>query len=86
MVTSAPTLAYFDPTKPTTVSADASSYGTGGVLLQESEGKQHPVAFCSRTLTLTGQQYVRKLSENAWHACGAAINLHSTREDSIRFG
>ena len=59
MVTSAPTLAYFDPTKPTTVSADASSYGTGGVLLQESEGKQHPVAFCSRTLTLTGPQYTQ---------------------------
>ena len=59
MVTSAPTLAYFDPTKPTTVNADASSYGIGGVLLQESEGKQHPVAFCSRTLTPTEQQYAQ---------------------------
>ena len=59
MVTSAPTLAYFDPTKPTTVSADASSYGIGGVLLQESEGKQHPVAFCSRTLIPTEQQYAQ---------------------------
>ena len=57
MVTSAPTLAYFDPNKPTTVIADASSYGIGGVLLQESDGKQHAVAFCSRTLTPTEQQY-----------------------------
>ena len=57
MVTSAPTLPYFDTNKPTTVSADASSYGIGGVLLQESDGKQHPVAFCSRTLTPTEQQY-----------------------------
>ena len=54
-----PTLAYFDPNKPTTVSADASSYGIGGVLLQESDGKQHPVAFCSRTLTPTEQQYAQ---------------------------
>ena len=59
MVTSAPALAYFDPNKPTTVSADASSYGIGGVLLQESDGKQHPVAFCSRTLTPTEQQYAQ---------------------------
>ena len=59
MVTSAPTLAYFDPNKPTTVIADASSYGIGGVLLQESDGKQHSVAFCSRTLTPTEQQYAQ---------------------------
>ena len=54
-----PTVAYFDPKKPTTVSADASSYCIGGVLLQESDGKQHPVAFCSRTLTPTEQQYAQ---------------------------
>ena len=57
MVTSAPTLVYFDPNKLTTVSADANSYGIGGVLLQENDGKQHSVAFCSRTLTPTEQQY-----------------------------
>ena len=59
MVTSAPKLAYFDPITPTTASADASSYGIGGVLLEESDGKQHPVAFCSRTLTPTEQQYAQ---------------------------
>ena len=34
MITRSPTLALFDPTQETIVSADASSYGLGGVLLQ----------------------------------------------------
>ncbi|KAK7109817.1 hypothetical protein V1264_013798 [Littorina saxatilis] len=59
LLTAAPTLAYFDLTKPTTVSADASSYGIGGVLLQQHGEKMKPVAFCSRTLTSTEQGYAQ---------------------------
>ena len=59
MLTTTPTLAYFDPAKPTFVSADASSYGLGGVLLQEHEEGLRPVACCSRTLTKADTHYAQ---------------------------
>ena len=57
LVTQAPTLAYYDVTKETIVSADASSYGIGGYIYQIHEDGPKPIAFCSRTLTPTERSY-----------------------------
>ena len=52
-VTSAPVLKYFDSSKPTEGSGDASSQGLGFVLTQED----HPVTYASRALTQAEQHY-----------------------------
>ena len=56
-LTTTPVLALFDPTRETVVSADASSYGLGAVLLQKQKnGEMKPI---SRSLSPTEQRYVQ---------------------------
>lgn len=50
----------FDPNLKTIVSADASSYGLGVVVLQKQQsGNIKPVAYISRLLTPTEQRYAQ---------------------------
>lgn len=56
---SPPVLAMYDTGRDTKVSADASSYGLGGVLLQKWDSEWRPVAYASRSLSPTEQRYAQ---------------------------
>ena len=58
-IVESPALAFYNPNKPTTVSAYASSYGIGAVLLQEDNNVKKPVAFASRTLNPAETRYAQ---------------------------
>ena len=57
-ISSSPTLKYYDPQLETMLSVDASKYGLGAVLLQKNE-TWAPVAYASRSLTKTEQNYAQ---------------------------
>ena len=58
-LTTIPTLAHYDPTRETRISADSSSFGLGAVLWQLKDGKLRPVAYASRCLTETEKRYAQ---------------------------
>uniref|UniRef100_A0A673W9M9 Gypsy retrotransposon integrase-like protein 1 n=1 Tax=Salmo trutta TaxID=8032 RepID=A0A673W9M9_SALTR len=55
LVTQTPVLRYYDVSKPVTIQSDSSQYGLGCCLMQEGQ----PVAFASRALTPTEQNYAQ---------------------------
>jgi hypothetical protein len=60
MLTTSPILAPFDLNLEIVVSADASSYGLSAVLLQKQPGGDFkPVAYISRSMTVTEQRYAQ---------------------------
>ena len=52
-------LKFYEMSKPTTVSADASSYGLGACLMQDCGGRLHPIAFASRSMTPTERRWAQ---------------------------
>ena len=57
LFTSAPILRNPDSNKPFIVETDASNFAVGAVLSQEFDGKLHPVAFLSKSLTKCQRNY-----------------------------
>ncbi|XP_011859821.1 PREDICTED: uncharacterized protein K02A2.6-like [Vollenhovia emeryi] len=76
LLSRAPTLAHFDHTKNIIVQADASSYGIGGVLIQEQNGQREIVAYSSRTLSDPEKRY----SQIEKEALGLAIAADKFKE------
>eukprot|EP00731_Ephydatia_muelleri_P028828 Em0020g472a len=58
-ITKPAVLALYDPAADTKVSADASSYGLGAVLLQRDKSSWKPVAFASRSMSDTEKRYAQ---------------------------
>ena len=58
-LTSTPALALYDPNRETKISADASSFGLGAVLLQKWVDEWKPVAYASRALSPVEQRYAQ---------------------------
>ena len=54
-ISNPPVLKYYDPTKPVTLTCDASKAGLSAACLQEG----HPIAYSSRALTQTEQNYAQ---------------------------
>ena len=59
LAVTAPCLKHYSPALPSLVSAVASSYGIGGVLMQKHGNEWMPVAYASRSLTDTEKGYAQ---------------------------
>ena len=80
------TLTLYDPTVQVKISADASSFGLGAILLQQEKGDWRPVAYASRSMTPTERRYAQIEKEAlalTW-ACGKFSDYVLGRKFSIK--
>ena len=93
-LSSAPILALYDPNLDTVVSADASSFGLGAVLMQKQpDASWRPVVYASRSLTPTEQRYAQIEKEAlaltwacerfAEYLLGKPFHLHSDHKPLV---
>ena len=75
-LTRAVILAHYNPEAATKISADASSYGLGAVLLQRDGTHWHPIAYASRSMSETESHYAQIEKEAL--ACTWACEKFST--------
>ena len=70
-LSSTPVLTLYNPNSALKISADASSFGLGAVLLQKNDAMWSPVAYASRSMSPTEQRYaqVEKEALAATWAC-----------------
>ena len=67
-------LLLYNPSTPSKVSADTSSYGLGAVLLQETDTTWRPVAYASRSLSNTEKRYAQIKKEALVVTCSKFSN------------
>ena len=57
LITTVPILQYYDPNLPTRLRTDSSLIGLGAMIEQSFDGEWHPIAFASRSLDESEQNY-----------------------------
>ena len=83
MLTRSPSLTLFDPNPKTIVSADASSFSLGAVLLQSNRGEFKPVAYISRSLTQAEQKHAQIKKKRHWPSHGY-VNICTVQHQAFR--
>ena len=77
LLVSAPILAHYDPSLPLRMAGDASAYGIGAVLSHVFlDGREHPIAYASHTLSSTEQNY-SQIEKEALSLVFGVQNFHT---------